>query len=472
MRLSDRLEDGSAAADDLVVVVPGIMGSTLIRDGHEVWSTSQGAILRAIWRLGRSIKELALPPGLGDDDPKDGVAAGRLLPDFHGLPGLFTVSVGYEALVRRVEAVLRAATSTPPGEAVPNLFAFPYDWRLSNRLNGRRLAAAVGVKLDALRATGGRFSEARVTFVCHSMGGLIARWYVQREGGHSVTRRIITVGTPHRGSLKSLDELVNGVRRGVGPLGRDLTAFGRSLPSAYQLLPEYACIDCAGALTKTVEVSLPRLDPALVADGMRFFDELNAEDNPEARVVPIVGIKQPTRTTARLTRDSITALETYEGADERGVETGPLLSATPRTMAPDDDAVHRVAERHGSLPGNPTILDELEGALTAKRVVRRAARAADVGVRVAEHLRDGEPVVVEATADEPGLPLVAVLRPIDGGSPQSLRMAPGEGPWNRAAFPPPSPGGYTLSVGGAGPTSARVTRVTAPLLVWPQEVGA
>ena len=51
------------------------------------------------------------------------------------------------------------------------------------------------------------------------------------------------MGTPHRGALNSLEQLVNGVRKGPGPFRVDLTEFARSLPAAYQLLPEYACLE-------------------------------------------------------------------------------------------------------------------------------------------------------------------------------------------------------------------------------------
>jgi len=52
-------------------------------------------------------------------------------------------------------------------------------------------------KIDAiLAATGSR----QVVIVGHSMGGLVARAYLRRHGGARV-RRLITVGTPHQGSM-------------------------------------------------------------------------------------------------------------------------------------------------------------------------------------------------------------------------------------------------------------------------------
>ena len=36
--------------------------------------------------------------------------------------------------------------------------------------------------------------------VAHSMGGLVARWFIEREGGNTVVQRLIMLGTPNAGS--------------------------------------------------------------------------------------------------------------------------------------------------------------------------------------------------------------------------------------------------------------------------------
>jgi pimeloyl-ACP methyl ester carboxylesterase len=41
----------------------------------------------------------------------------------------------------------------------------------------------------------------RVHVVGHSLGGLIARYYVQRQGGDRRVESLVTLGTPHRGSV-------------------------------------------------------------------------------------------------------------------------------------------------------------------------------------------------------------------------------------------------------------------------------
>ena len=123
---------------------------------------------------------------------------------------------------------------------------FPYDWRLSNRYNARVLQQTVEPVLERFRSRPGN-ADARLVFISHSMGGLVASYYVDVLGGHEVTGKVITLGTPHRGALNALVSLVNGVRKGIGPISFDLTDLSRSLPALFQLLPEYACIDVAAA---------------------------------------------------------------------------------------------------------------------------------------------------------------------------------------------------------------------------------
>lgn len=43
----------------------------------------------------------------------------------------------------------------------------------------------------------------RIDFICHSMGGLIVRFYIQELGGHRRVDRCITLGTPHTGTYLS-----------------------------------------------------------------------------------------------------------------------------------------------------------------------------------------------------------------------------------------------------------------------------
>jgi hypothetical protein len=178
------------------------------------------------------------------------------------------------------------------------------------------------------------------------MGGLVARWYIQREGGAEVTRKLITLGTPHRGALNSLEQLINGVHKGPWPFRVDLTEFTRSLPSAYQLLPEYACLESPSGLVKTTEVVLPELSTAMAADAMGFHDQLDDQANPSWEagfdLHPVQGQKQQTATTARLADGRVIPSPAIEGWDEGGDATVPALSAMPKTLRPGSPLISHV----------------------------------------------------------------------------------------------------------------------------------
>ena len=58
-------------------------------------------------------------------------------------------------------------------------------------------ADQLAIKVDAIGAATG---ATKVTLLCHSMGGLVARAYMRRFGGAKV-RAVLTIGTPHRGSV-------------------------------------------------------------------------------------------------------------------------------------------------------------------------------------------------------------------------------------------------------------------------------
>jgi len=60
-----------------------------------------------------------------------------------------------------------------------------------------RYAEVVDAAVESLRAATG---AERITLVCHSMGGLAARSYLRRHGHHAV-QRVVTIDTPHHGTV-------------------------------------------------------------------------------------------------------------------------------------------------------------------------------------------------------------------------------------------------------------------------------
>ena len=220
---------------DVIVLLPGISGSALAKDGREIWGTSSSALLSAVTSGGDTIRELAL----GDDDPEtddlhDGISATRLIPDLHMIPGLWKID-GYSATA----ASLTQRFNLRPGE---NYFDFPYDWRRDNRVSARRLARATQRWLQAWRSSSGK-DNAKLVLIDHSMGGIVARYFLEVLGGWRDTRTLITFGTPYKGSLNAVGYLANGYAKGIGPLKVDFSETIRTFTALYQLLPTYACLD-------------------------------------------------------------------------------------------------------------------------------------------------------------------------------------------------------------------------------------
>jgi predicted alpha/beta hydrolase family esterase len=60
-----------------------------------------------------------------------------------------------------------------------------------------RYPELVHAAVERLRTASG---AERVTLVCHSMGGLVARAYLRAHGHHAVAR-VVTIDTPHHGTL-------------------------------------------------------------------------------------------------------------------------------------------------------------------------------------------------------------------------------------------------------------------------------
>lgn len=363
---------------DVVVVVPGIMGSELVdAEGRPLWAVSPGGLVRAIRALAG--QRLTLPPDIGDGPAPDGVRATQPIRSLHLIPGLWSPVTGYDGLLDFLRSPRFQFVEADPREPgrIPNLIPFAYDWRLSNRYNGRRLAEVALAALERWRRQPG-LGDAKLVLVCHSMGGLVARWFAEREGGADAIRALVTIGTPHRGALRALSALVNGLEPGLGPLRLSLTGLARSLPSLYQLLPQYDCVELGGRRAGLDAVAWPQLDGDRVRDAAAFHAEIDGAGESAYRLHKVVGIRQPTPTTARVAGEGVEALATIDGLNQGGDGTVPRLAAEP--AAGRGREVHEIADQHGELQGTRSLLDLLDGILTREQIVWQAAPGEPFGV--------------------------------------------------------------------------------------------
>jgi pimeloyl-ACP methyl ester carboxylesterase len=462
---------------DLVVVVPGIMGSTLGRTDRGrparddlVWAPSAGAALRAVRNFLGNMPRMRLPDGIGDDHPDDHIEPVALMPDLHVLPGLWTPVKGYDRLVALLNRLGYHEQDPTAGSRPGNLLCVPYDWRLSNRYNGHRLASIVDPALDRWRSQGGQYQDAKLVFICHSMGGLVAGWYLYKCGGAQRTRKLITLGTPWRGTGVALNKLVNGTTVGKPPIRLALTEFARSLPSMYQLLPDYACIQSGTDHLTLTETTVPHINATRAADASAFHTDLaHAEqDWPSSLEMThtIVGTRQPTWTTAHLHKDDLVALETFGTDNDYGDGTVPLTGAVGHNQTLDTPWIKRVAEQHGSLQHHPAVFDEIEEILLAKPVRRRFNATYPVRVKTPDAIEHGASLPVTADLEDDPRHALKISIIDEHGRTIQARLTKGHTDVQFEALPP---GAYTIEVAGTHPGSP-VSPVTATTVVWDKAI--
>jgi Lecithin:cholesterol acyltransferase len=443
---------------DVLVLVPGITGSVLQKDGRDVWAVSGGAVVQALRSLGRSVQDLTLPPGTSAlDDLGDGVTAPRLVSDVHLIPGLWKID-GYSSLAAAVERRFDV-------RAGENLFTFPYDWRRDNRAAAHRLARDSHDWLRAWRQRSGN-SDARLIILAHSMGGLVARYFLEPLDGWASTRMLITFGTPYRGSLNALEFVANGLRRRLGPVTlADLSQLLRSFDSVYQLLPVYPCVDDGGGrLLRVTETSgIPNLDPARAVAARAFHEEIReavrAHEQDQAyrdrryAIHPIVGMFQPTALSARLGAGGLETLTSYPGEDQDGDGTVPRVSATPLELGRARREVY-VATRHACLQSSRSMLDHVTGLLTGLDLDLDAYYGplpTRLSLDVEDGYAAGEPVLIRVRPeDDETLALTATLTDAHGAVVQRLALTPADDGWWAAELGPCSEGAYRIVVGGEG----------------------
>jgi len=252
-----------------------------------------------------------------------------------------------------------------------NYFELPYDWRRDNRYPARKLKQLADQSLAKWRKQSGS-DKPRLVLLCHSMGGLIARYFLEVLGGWRDTKALITFGTPYRGSVKALNFVSNGCSAGSVSLPA-VSELLRSFTAVYQLLPIYPC--CFGATGPAVELTsysgdVAYLDKARAQAALTFHDEIrdaaarNAQD-PEYSAnryefYPIVGIGEPTLTTAEINYGTLKAFEA--DGDEGGDGTVSRESASPPKGEPESSARY-LHEFHGSLQNSPYSWWQLAGIL-------------------------------------------------------------------------------------------------------------
>ncbi len=221
-----------------VVFIHGVLGSKLREEkgGDDLWLGSLDRILLSEY------EELAYKIDSETLEPEESsihaytVADDAIGKDFYGKIIRTLMDAG------NYQQVEIAQTVNPKQK---NFYVFFYDWRQDNV----KTAAQLSEFIDQIRVDY-KQPDLKVDIVAHSMGGLITRYYI-RYGSQDVVsdndfdkkvtmyggdrvRRVILLGTPNLGSIKTLNRFITGVKIGLKRIGTETLA---TMPSLYQLFP-------------------------------------------------------------------------------------------------------------------------------------------------------------------------------------------------------------------------------------------
>jgi pimeloyl-ACP methyl ester carboxylesterase len=422
---------------DLVIVVPGIMGSVLKRGNRVVWDTSVVTAARGILDFQNTIRALALPEGLGDSAPDAAhtLEPSGLLRGWHLMPGAGS-GRGYLGMVKELRRL---------GAEPLRVAEFAYDWRLSNRYTARRLKRFTESALEQWQDTR-RDPDARVVFVCHSMGGLVARHYVNQLGGHELCRRIVTIGTPYSGSVNAIRTLTGGSR-----MPDRLVAAARTMPALHQLLPSFACVRTSQGPATLAVSPLPGIEAGMAADAAALHAQGHTAHGTPLHV--FAGWRHNTRAGIALTPDGFDyrwtwpetgAQGTVAERDLSGDGTVPRFAAIPPEWSDDTDVAYRPV-RHSEQPEDLDLVQSVWAKIENLNPRTFMDTDTDLGVDIPDYVPLNEPVLIRARAAAPDLKVITTATSLrspkdtqtaaadpDGNGGYLARLLLGPGVWHVA----------------------------------------
>jgi Lecithin:cholesterol acyltransferase len=452
-----------SVSPDAVVVVPGIMGSTLESESGVVWGLHRLGWYVKAWTDRRSaLDELTLTA-----DEREGrygrIRATGLLrrpawaPFLQGIEPYGDLLDGIGAVVVHEDAVC----------------SFPYDWRLPVAYNASRLEGVARAHLAAWRKHPeyqrfrGELPDSRpaqLVIVAHSMGGLLTRSLPEDLD----VRATVTLATPFDGAAKAA--LILNTGRGAPlPLPRErLRAMGKTLPGLHDLLPTYRCLDDVDDDTDPVRLT-PALvediggDPDLAAASFAWHQQVGARRPPGHR--SMIGVKQPTDSSLTLhsgvlTGHGYTFDPTAAGLarDRHGIlvrslrygdGTVPYNSAAPNVGGP----AATLAQQHGPIAKSKESIDFVQTVLLEGDVDAPRLGDGQIGIELPDLISESEEVTVRITGVDGPTDATVVVRDEDGLPVDYPTVFYGDGAY-RARFGPLAEGIFQVEVEGSGESAA------------------
>ena len=243
-----------------VILIHGLLGARLEdpATGKEFWGTFSPTLPDR-----DNLKQLSVPMSWGKPlrELSNNTRASFLLDSVSVRVGALEFSMSaYGPLVdtiRNAGYVQEGSKEHLENGRCPTLFVFYYDWRRSIAENAVELGKFLRTKQAMLREEyavryGAAPDSVRFDLMGHSMGGLIARYYMRYgelplpaegapdpaitwEGAKNVGK-LIQIGTPNAGYLDTVIELVNGLRLQPGAPLYPAAVIG-TFPSYYEMMP-------------------------------------------------------------------------------------------------------------------------------------------------------------------------------------------------------------------------------------------
>ncbi len=228
--------DREALQQPPVVLVHGVFGARLRNSdsGEEYWPGKLLDILFGQYR------DLAL-----NIDPQTLNPASSAL-EAYALTDQIAGRDFYQAILTTLQEAghyQAGSPGLPADDGAPRYYVFVYDWRQDAVSNVRKLDSLI----RQIQQDYGD-PELTVDLIAHSMGGLLARYYLRygtddvlnsndfplNYSGAANVRRVLLLGTPNLGSVVALQNMLQGFRVGLRRIPPEVLA---TLPGAYQLLP-------------------------------------------------------------------------------------------------------------------------------------------------------------------------------------------------------------------------------------------
>lgn len=306
-----------------VLILPGIMGSTLGYERDKIWN-------EVLWV-----------------DPMD-ILFDRLNALRLGAPGGNAIKPLGVFLFAYLSLKLRLRASGFDAEF------YAFDWRLDIGELGKALAQRL------------REEERPVHLIAHSMGGLVARASLTHQPPN--IRRIITLGTPHYGSYSPIQAFrgVHSILRKIALL--DLAATPDELGDIFKTFPGLCQMLPASPPSARDYFSLASWPGKGVLPAERMLNDCRGTlpslpaDYPD--LFQIVGCNRETVVTAENRDDEFVYTLSFDGD-----------GTVPRSLAVlPDTTVYYVVEEHGSMPNNPLIAKAIEDILTEGKTSRLASQ--------------------------------------------------------------------------------------------------